>query len=116
MRHRRCTERVHTMNHFPKLLSSQIGFDAAGTILDGFDRHYRIFRQAAIDAQGVFERGDRAGMPQRARDCIESYDARVHECVMLLEDEYDAEDIDDEIWQQIKLHDHGAAPAHGTKP
>ena len=46
------------MNHFPKLLSSQIGFDVAQTMLEGFDRHYRVFRDAAIEAKALFERGD----------------------------------------------------------
>ena len=46
------------MNHFPKLLSSQIGFDVAETLLEGFDRHYRVFRDAAIAAKGLFEAGD----------------------------------------------------------
>ena len=31
---------------FPRLLSSQIAFDIARTILDGFDKHYRLFRAA----------------------------------------------------------------------
>ena len=46
------------MNHFPKLLSSQIGFDVAQTMLENFDRHYRIFRDAAVEAKTLFERGD----------------------------------------------------------
>jgi len=100
------------MNHFPKLLSSQIGFDIAQTILDGFDRHYRIFRAAAIDAKRVFERADWLGLQKLARDRIESYDDRVHECVALLEDEYSAEHIDTEIWQQIKLHYIGLLTQH----
>jgi len=100
------------MNHFPKLLSSQIGFDVAQTILDGFDRHYRIFRAAAIDAKCLFERSDWLGMQKLARDRIESYDERVRECVALLEDEYDAENIDAEIWQQIKLHYIGLLTQH----
>ena len=100
------------MNHFPKLLSSQIGFDVARSILDGFDRHYRIFRAAAIDAKRAFERGDWLGLQKLARDRIESYDERVRECVELLEDEYDAENIDAEIWQQIKLHYIGLLTQH----
>ena len=35
------------MQHFPKLLSSQIAFDIARMILDGFDKHYRLFRQSS---------------------------------------------------------------------
>ncbi|MBR8237192.1 bifunctional isocitrate dehydrogenase kinase/phosphatase [Burkholderia sp. AU42008] len=100
------------MNHFPKLLSSQIGFDVAQTMLEYFDRHYRIFREAAVDAKTLFERGDWHGLQRLARERITSYDDRVKECVEVLEDEYDAENIDDEVWQQIKLHYIGLLTSH----
>ncbi|MDR5730810.1 bifunctional isocitrate dehydrogenase kinase/phosphatase [Caballeronia sp. LZ025] len=100
------------MNHFPKLLSSQIGFDVAQTLLEGFDRHYRVFREAAVKAKTLFEQGDWHALSQLARERITSYDERVDECVMRLEDEYDAENIDDEVWQQIKLHYIGLLTTH----
>jgi isocitrate dehydrogenase kinase/phosphatase len=100
------------MNHFPKLLSSQIGFDVAQTILEGFEHHYRVFRDAAIKAKGLFERGEWLAVQQLARERIASYDDRVAECVTLLEDEYDAENIDDDVWQQIKLHYIGLLTTH----
>ncbi|RKU00725.1 bifunctional isocitrate dehydrogenase kinase/phosphatase [Burkholderia sp. Nafp2/4-1b] len=100
------------MNHFPKLLSSQIGFDVAQTMLEYFDRHYRIFREAAVDAKTLFERGDWHGLQRLARERITSYDERVKECIEVLQDEYDAEDIDDEVWQQIKLHYIGLLTSH----
>jgi isocitrate dehydrogenase kinase/phosphatase len=100
------------MNHFPKLLSSQIGFDVAQTMLEGFDRHYRIFRDAAIHAKELFEAGDWHGLQTLARERITSYDKRVRECIVLLEDEYDAENIEDEVWQQIKLHYIGLLTTH----
>jgi isocitrate dehydrogenase kinase/phosphatase len=100
------------MNHFPKLLSSQIGFDVAQALLEGFDRHYRVFRDAAIRAKTLFEAGDWHGLQRLARERITSYDDRVEECVARLEDEFDAQHIDDEIWQQIKLHYIGLLSAH----
>jgi isocitrate dehydrogenase kinase/phosphatase len=100
------------MNHFPKLLSSQIGFDVAETLLAGFDRHYRVFRDAAIKAKHCFEAGDWLALQTLARDRITSYDDRVAECVTSLEDEYDAENINDDIWQQIKLHYIGLLTTH----
>jgi isocitrate dehydrogenase kinase/phosphatase len=42
---------------FPKLLSSQIAFDIARTILDGFDKHYRLFRATSQAAKQHFENG-----------------------------------------------------------
>ena len=38
---------------FPKLLSSQIAFDIARTVLDGFDKHYRLFRSASMAGSAV---------------------------------------------------------------
>ncbi|CAG9264791.1 Isocitrate dehydrogenase kinase/phosphatase [Paraburkholderia unamae] len=100
------------MKHFPKLLSSQIGFDVAQTMLDGFNRHYRNFCEAAVRARAFFEAADWHALQRLARERIASYDDRVKECVRALEDEYDAESIDDEVWQQIKLHYIGLLTAH----
>ncbi|MFX1761341.1 bifunctional isocitrate dehydrogenase kinase/phosphatase [Paraburkholderia sp. A1RI-2L] len=100
------------MRHFPKLLSSQIGFDVAQTMLEGFDHHYRNFCAVAVRARECFEARDWHGLQQLARERIASYDERVRECVVALEDEYDAENIDDEVWEQIKLHYIGLLTTH----
>ena len=52
---------------FPKLLSSQIAFDIARTVLDGFDKHYRLFRSASIAGKAFFEQSDWRGMQQSGR-------------------------------------------------
>ncbi|HWX10553.1 MAG TPA: bifunctional isocitrate dehydrogenase kinase/phosphatase [Trinickia sp.] len=100
------------MTPFPKLLSSHLGFDVAQSILDGFERHYSAFRAAGVRAKTLFESGDWRGLQKLARDRIASYDNRVAECVQVLQDEYDAENIDDNIWQQIKLHYIGLLTTH----
>jgi len=100
------------MSHFPKLLSSQIAYDVARTMLDGFDKHYRLFREVSIEAKARFEVGDWHGLQQLQRDRIAFYNQRVHETIVTLQDEYDAEDIEDEIWQQIKLHYIGLLTNH----
>jgi isocitrate dehydrogenase kinase/phosphatase len=100
------------MKHFPKLLSSQIGFDVAETLLEGFNRHYRNFSEAAVRAKGLFESADWRGLQRLARERITSYDERVEACVATLEDEYEAEDIEGEVWQQIKLHYIGLLTTH----
>ena len=57
---------------FPKLLSSQIAFDIARTILDGFDKHYRLFRQTSQDAKRHFEKRRLGrGAQQAARERID---------------------------------------------
>jgi isocitrate dehydrogenase kinase/phosphatase len=89
---------------FPKLLSSQIAFDIARTILDGFDKHYRLFRIASQDACRQFEQGDWRAAQRGARQRIAFYDMRVQECVHILEDEYHQGEISDEVWREVKLH------------
>lgn len=93
-----------TQASFPKLLSSQIAFDIARTMLDGFDRHYSLFRRASKTAKTYFERGDWSAAQQAARERIGFYDKRVQECVRILEDEYSSEDLNDETWREVKLH------------
>lgn len=97
---------------FPKLLSSQIAFDIARTILDGFDKHYRLFRQASQQAKRYFEEGNWKVAQQAARERIAFYDKRVQECVQILEDEYDQEDLSDEVWREVKLHYIGLLTDH----
>src|SRR6476660_7474670 len=89
---------------FPKLLRSQIAFDLARTILDGFDKHYRLFRAASRDAKRYFEQRDWKTAQKEARDRIAFYDIRVQECVQTLEDEYDQAELSDEVWREVKLH------------
>lgn len=89
---------------FPKLLSSQIAFDIARTILDGFDKHYRLFRATTQLAKQRFERGDWKAAQEDARERIAYYDKRAKECVQILEDEYDSDDLTDEVWREVKLH------------
>ena len=89
---------------FPKLLSSQIAFDIARSILDGFDKHYRLFRQASQQARRLFEKADWKTAQQAARERIGFYDQRVQECVHALEDDYAPEDLTDRVWREIKLH------------
>ena len=97
---------------FPKLLSSQIAFDIARTIREGFDKHYRLFRQAAQAAKRHFELGDWAVAQLAARERIDFYDKRVLECVQMLEDEYDPSELTDEVWRELKLHYIGMLSGH----
>jgi isocitrate dehydrogenase kinase/phosphatase len=89
---------------FPKLLSSQIAFDTARTILDGFDKHYRLFREASQQAKEYFETAEWLPAQAAARERIGFYDKRVQECVSELEDEYQQADLTDEVWREVKLH------------
>ena len=98
--------------HFPKLLSSQIAFDIAKMILDGFDKHYRLFSASSQGAKRHFETGDWKAAQIAARERIQFYDTRVRECVQALEDEYDEDDLTDDVWREVKLHYMGLLTDH----
>jgi len=51
----------------------------AGTILEGFDRHFSLFRQITRAAKARFEAADWAGEDAARRARIDYYDMRVSE-------------------------------------
>jgi isocitrate dehydrogenase kinase/phosphatase len=89
---------------FPQKLDSTIAFDIARAMLDGFNRHYQLFRAESQRAKHRFETADWHGQQRAQRERIEFYDLRVKEAVARLEKEFKAGDLPMEIWQQIKLH------------
>ncbi len=89
---------------FPQKLDSTLAFDIARAMLDGFNRHYRLFRAESQRAKHRFETQDWHGQQRAQRERIEFYDLRVKEAVSTLEKEFKAGDQPMEIWQQIKLH------------
>jgi isocitrate dehydrogenase kinase/phosphatase len=97
---------------FPKLLSSQIAFDIARTMLDGFDKHYRLFRHASKTAKRYFEIGAWPTAQHAARERIGYYDQRVQECVHILEDAYSPDELTDLVWREVKLHYIGLLSGH----
>ena len=100
------------MSNFPKLLSSQYAYDMAQVILEGFDKHYRIFREASFDAKKNFESQNWNGIRELIKGRIDYYAERVSECIIVLDEEFDAANLDIEIWQQVKLHYIGLLTHH----
>ena len=100
------------MKHFPKLLSSQIAFDIARVIIDGFDKHYRLFRETSQAARRHFEQSTWKEAQAEARQRIAFYDQRVQECVQTLEDEYAQDELTDTVWREVKLHYIGMLTEH----
>lgn len=92
------------MNYFFKLLLLQIGFDVVQMMFEYFDCYYWIFCEVVVEVKMLFECGDWYGLQWFVCEWIMLYDDCVKECVEVLEDEYDVENIDDEVWQQIKLY------------
>jgi isocitrate dehydrogenase kinase/phosphatase len=89
---------------FPQKLDSSIAFDMARALLDGFNRHYRLFRAESQRAKHRYETADWHGQQRAQRERIEFYDLRVKEAVARLEKEFKADKQPMEIWQQVKLH------------
>ena len=54
-------------------------------MLDGFDRHYRLFREASTEAKARFEAADWHGQQRAQRERIEFYDKRVDEAAERLQ-------------------------------
>ena len=76
----------------------------AGTILDGFDRHYRIFLEITAAARTRFEHCDWPAQRQAASDRINLYTQRVTEATERLKREFDlAGKVDEELWREVKL-------------
>ena len=78
----------------------------ARAILEGFNRHYSLFRYVAQQAKSRFEHGDWHGMRDSARERIDFYDQRVLEAVARIERDFDlvslSDDERDALWQAVK--------------
>lgn len=89
---------------FPQRLDSPQAYDIAKALMDGFNRHYRLFRTESARAKHRFETADWHGQQRAQRERIEFYDLRVKEAVQRLEKEFRAGEQPMEVWQQVKLH------------
>jgi isocitrate dehydrogenase kinase/phosphatase len=84
----------------------------ARTILDGFDRHYRLFRATSAHAKERWERADWAGVREASRARIDMYDQRVREGVEAVHLALEGAVIEEALWPAIKrafigmLHEH----------
>jgi len=77
--------------------------EVARTILSGFDKHYRLFREASARAKHLFERADWAAMRELARERILMYDRRVQEAVDAVRQRFPEAETDESLWPAIKL-------------
>ena len=90
----------------------ELASDIAGAILEGFDRHYRIFRKMCAEAQGRFERAEWAAVRAAQGERIDLYDARVREAVIAIAARFPRASDDESVWPHVKrayierLYDH----------
>lgn len=84
----------------------------ARTILDGFDRHYRLFRETSARAKERWEQADWDGVLEASRARIDMYDERVREGVAAVHSALDGKVLEESLWPTIKrayigmLHEH----------
>lgn len=84
----------------------------ARTILEGFDKHYRIFRDTSASARLRFEHKEWHELRSTNRARIDLYDIRVLEAVETVAQTYPAAAVDESLWPAIKkayialLYDH----------
>ena len=89
---------------FPQRLDSTVAYDIAKAMMDGFNRHHRLFRAESARAKHRFESRDWAAQQRAQRDRIEFYDLRVRECLQRLVKEFKADQQPMGVWEQVKLH------------
>ena len=89
---------------FPQRLDSPLAYEIAKAMMDGFNRHYQLFRTESARAKHRFETADWHGQQRAQRERIEFYDLRVREASMRLEREFKAGEQSMDVWHQVKLH------------
>ncbi len=89
---------------FPHSLTDGRAFEIASAMLEGFNRHYRLFRETSAAAKQRFEQSDWHGQQRAQRERIEFYDKRVLEAVARLRDDFHVAELSMDTWQQAKLH------------
>jgi isocitrate dehydrogenase kinase/phosphatase len=103
------------MSHRPAMfpsLTDPRAVQIAQAMLDGFNRHYRLFRETSRAAQTRFEASDWHGQQRAQALRIEFYDTRVAEAAERLTTEFDAPNLPADVWQQMKLHYIGLLTNH----
>ena len=78
------------------------GRAVAQTMLEGFNKHYRLYREVTARAKGLFEQRDWRGIQDAVAERIQMYDQRVQEAVAILRSEYAANRLSDEVWAAAK--------------
>ncbi len=75
----------------------------AQAILDGFNRHYTLFRQYSREGKECFERADWVRATQVSRERILGYEQRVQETVDTIHREFPQAGENSELWPRIKI-------------
>ena len=77
--------------------------EIAQSILDGFDRHYLLFREITAGARRRFEAAQWAAVQASSKERIYYYDRRVNETIEHLRSRYEIIELDEMLWKRIKV-------------
>ncbi len=80
-----------------------IAHEIAKALVEGFDKHYRIFREASRAAKRRFECAEWSAIQEATKARIDYYDARVAEAANSLKSTFHADALDEATWQEVKL-------------
>ena len=84
----------------------------ANVLVDGFNKHYRLFHASSALAKERFDQARWQEAQQAVRDRIQFYDDRVRETTEKLHREFNADSLSDIVWQQAKLQFIGLLTNH----
>ncbi|MEA3291141.1 MAG: bifunctional isocitrate dehydrogenase kinase/phosphatase [Pseudomonadota bacterium] len=93
-------------------MSQRLAKSIAGAILRWFDHHFEIFQTITRAARESFESADWEAERQARKERIYGYDRRVAEALDELRTEYNLEQLDSTLWQEVKLQYMGLLYRH----
>lgn len=76
----------------------------AAELIEGFNKHYRLFRACSAGAKQRFEAADWHGVQQAIRERLAFYDVRVLETIERMSRTFAVGSIDDAVWRRAKLY------------
>ncbi|MDH4021377.1 MAG: bifunctional isocitrate dehydrogenase kinase/phosphatase, partial [Xanthomonadales bacterium] len=82
--------------------NSPSGKDVAQAILDGFDRHYFLFRRFGYEAKLCFEHAYWSRAEEGRKERILGYESRVNETVNILNKQFSEFAENSELWPEVK--------------
>ncbi len=90
--------------NFTSLLDSLlVSKDIASTILKGFNKHFRIYRELTREARYHYIRGDWPAGRRSVSERISLYDTRVKEATAELKRRFNLSEVDPVVWSEVKL-------------
>jgi isocitrate dehydrogenase kinase/phosphatase len=75
----------------------------AKAILDGFNRHYTLFRQYSHEGKACFEQANWVRTAEVSKQRIQGYEERVSETVYYLHKHFPEAGLEYELWPKIKI-------------